>query len=473
MRINVNREKLNRWMGIIGVSCVSAILTVFVMRWTDKSEATGPLYPDYVYQATISDDLFSGRIQQEFTSAAPTNFTMAAAIATPGVVSIQARMGGSSLWDRSKLSQSTGSGVIISPDGYIITNHHVVENSDDIRVTLNDKKEYSAKMVGSDPSTDLALIKINSRDLPFLIFGNSDSLQIGEWVLAVGNPFRLESTVTAGIVSAKGRNINILNADYPIESFIQTDAVVNPGNSGGALVNSLGELVGINTAIITQSGKYEGYSFAVPSNLAQKVIYDLMEFGKVQRGLLGVSIANVTDELAKDLGLKSVSGVHVLRVSPGGSAAESGLIRNDVIQTVNGVNVKTVPELQEIVGRYRPGDKLSIDFFRNGSLLNTSITLKNPNITNLAEIGFELRDLTKEEKREIGKNGVLVVSIYKGSRIEKTNMDPGFVITKVNDATVETVEQVMEAIRKSDKRIVLEGTYKKFPGPYYYAFAVE
>jgi Do/DeqQ family serine protease len=389
------------------------------------------------------------------------------------VVSILAQVGTGNLWERQRFAQSTGSGVIISPDGFIVTNHHVIDKSSTIKVTLNNKKEFEARLIGSDPSTDLALLKIDSRDLPFLVFGNSDSLQIGEWVLAVGNPFRLESTVTAGIVSAKGRNINILDADYPIESFIQTDAVVNPGNSGGALVNSLGELVGINTAIITQSGKYEGYSFAVPSNLVQKVVYDLREYGRVQRGLLGVSIANVSSEQAKEFLLPAVNGVVLQRVSPGGAADLAGLKRNDVLVAVNGVATSTVPELQEIVGRYRPGDTLNVQYYRRGEVQNAKVILKNPFVTTLADIGFELRDFTLDELKSMNKKGVLVVSIYKGSRIERTNMDPGFVITKVNDKTVETVEQVIKEIRNSRKRVVLEGFYKRYPGEYYYAFSVD
>jgi len=464
---------MKRIMSLVLVAVLSSVFTTVLWHQFNKKEDLASMYPDYVYRATISDDLFSGRIQESFTSAFPTDFTVASSIATPAVVSIQSRMGGSGLWERHRFSQSTGSGVIISPDGYIITNHHVIDKSSSIRVVMNDKKEYEAKVVGTDPSTDLALLKVNSRDLPFVVFGNSDSLRIGEWVLAVGNPFRLESTVTAGIVSAKGRNINILEADYPIESFIQTDAVVNPGNSGGALVNTLGELVGINTAIITQSGKYEGYSFAVPSNLAQKVVYDLMEFGKVQRGLLGVSIDNVNDEIAKDLMLPTVSGVHILRVTPGGSAALGGLKKNDVIVSVNGTPIYTVPELQESVGRYRPGDLLDVAYYRKGKLNHTDVMLKNPLVSTLVDIGFELRDLTPEEKREIGKKGIIVVSIDKGSKVDRTNMDPGFIITRVNEIPVESVNQLSEVIRNAKGRVVLEGIYKKFQGEYYYSFNMD
>jgi serine protease Do len=260
---------MRNWLLIIAISVISSVLTFFLLNRFIKTSSVQTYMAESAYQATISEELFSGRMQQTFNSAAPTDFILASNVATPAVVSILAQVGSGSLWEKQRYAQSTGSGVLISPDGFVVTNHHVVDKSTSIKITTNDKKEYEARFVGSDPSTDLALLKIDARDMPYLLFGNSDSLQIGEWVVAVGNPFRLESTVTAGIVSAKGRNINILEADYPIESFIQTDAVVNPGNSGGALVNTLGELIGINTAIITQSGKYEGYSFAVPSNLSE------------------------------------------------------------------------------------------------------------------------------------------------------------------------------------------------------------
>ncbi|HNG89336.1 MAG TPA: trypsin-like peptidase domain-containing protein, partial [Saprospiraceae bacterium] len=243
--------------------------------------------------ANFVDKLFHARSNAAFHSSSPTDFIQAAEVSTPAVVNIKALIQSGNVWGSGALTGSSGSGVIMSPDGLIVTNHHVVERSTDIKVTLADKREYKATLVGSDPSTDIALLKIEEIRLPFVVFGNSDSVRVGEWVLAVGNPFNLESTVTAGIVSAKGRNINILSGNASIESFIQTDAAVNPGNSGGALINSAGELVGINTAIITESGSYEGYSFAVPSNLVQKVVRDLREFGDVKRAFLGIGIEDL------------------------------------------------------------------------------------------------------------------------------------------------------------------------------------
>jgi S1-C subfamily serine protease len=258
--------------------------------------------------------------------------------------------------------------VVISDEGYIITNLHVIEGGSKIEVTFSDKREYEARTIGVDPNTDLALLKVNARDLPTLSFGDSDDIRVGEWVLAIGNPFNLASTVTAGIVSAKARNINILRDAYAVESFIQTDAVVNPGNSGGALINSKGELIGINTAIISETGGYEGYSFAIPANLVRKVVSDLRTYGSVRRALLGVNIADVDSDLANSLGLPSVAGVLVRGVTSGSSAEEAGLKAWDVIVSINGQPTTTVPELQEQIARLRPGDVVSVEYYRDGEL---------------------------------------------------------------------------------------------------------
>ncbi|MCI4650930.1 trypsin-like peptidase domain-containing protein [Phaeodactylibacter sp.] len=261
---------------------------------------------------------------------------------------------------------SSGSGVIIATDGYIITNHHVVEDGATYEITMYDKRKLEAELIGSDPTTDLALLKVDTRGLKPVLYGDSDKVEVGQWVLAVGNPFNLSSTVTAGIVSAKARNINILRGSYSIESFIQTDAVVNPGNSGGALVNEKGELIGINTAIISESGGYEGYSFAIPANLVRKVVRDIREFGEVQRAILGVGIAEVTGEIAQQQALPGVAGVYINSVSQGSSAAEAGIREGDVIITINNVKTNSVPELQEQIALFRPGDKISLEFYRQG-----------------------------------------------------------------------------------------------------------
>ncbi len=261
---------------------------------------------------------------------------------------------------------SSGSGVIVSEDGYIVTNYHVIEGGQRFEIILPNKRTLNGKLIGHDPDTDLALLKVNADYLSPLPFGNSDIAQVGEWVLAVGNPFDLNSTITAGIISAKARNIDILNDYYSVESFIQTDAVVNPGNSGGALVNTKGELIGINTAIISESGGYEGYSFAIPSNLVKKVITDLRDFGKVRRAVLGIEIEDVTDQKANELKMPTIEGVFVKSVNLGSSAYEAGLRIGDAIVNVNGIKVSSVPELQEQVALLRPGDRISIEYYREG-----------------------------------------------------------------------------------------------------------
>ncbi len=437
------------------------------------------------YNGPSSYDLLSGVVQRHWLSSAPTDFIAAAKRVRPVVVNIKAITNEQS-WLTDQVTAATGSGVIISPNGLIVTNNHVIEHSDELHVTLNDRREFKAKVLGTDPTTDLALIKIDAEQLPFAVFGNSDSLQVGEWVLAVGNPFNLESTVTAGIVSAKGRNIDILESDYSIESFIQTDAAVNPGNSGGALVNTNGELVGINTAIITRSGRYEGYSFAIPANLAQKVVRDLRDFGRVRRGILGVRIGPVTNKLAQELDLPSVTGVYISGVTPKGAADKAGLKPKDVIIAVNGIKTATVPELQEIVGRYRPGDEIEITFIRNGLTQHTRVTLMDKDqplkslvsddrtIQSLAhKIGFELRKLTAEEVRRWGVRGVYVEAIRPGSIIYTTAMDPGYIITKVNDIPVQDVSTFLEVLASlKGEKVMLEGFYKKYPGEYYYTFRV-
>lgn len=291
----------------------------------------------------------------------PSDFVTTSRMVTDAVVNITA-------FSDNDFSRSNGSGVVYSGDGYIITNHHVVSQSNRLEITLPNKRKLEGRVIGTDPTTDIALVKVEAYNLQALRFGDSDKIEVGEWVLAVGNPFNLTSTVTAGIVSAKARNLNIIRGSYSIESFIQTDAVVNPGNSGGALVNDRGELIGINTAIISESGGYEGYSFAIPSNLVRKVIRDLREFGAVQRAVLGVGIREVDDELAAELGLPSVAGVYISGITSGGGADKAGLVAGDVIVGINDVRVSSVPELQEQIARYRPGDRITVQFYRRGRL---------------------------------------------------------------------------------------------------------
>ena len=469
----------------IVTSVVTALLTTLLCMWLLAPklgiDTTNSGAAKFV---AFNDMLLSGKMQRTFLSSAPTNFITAAEGSTPLVVNIRAM--DSELFS-SAGSGSTGSGVVVSPDGYIVTNNHVVEGASDIQVTMHDKQIYAdVKVIGTDPSTDLALIKITPKNtLPFITFGNSDSVRIGEWVLAVGNPFNLESTVTAGIVSAKARNINILEDKYSIESFIQTDAAVNPGNSGGALINTNGELIGINAAIMTQSGRYEGYSFAIPSNLVRKVVNDLREFGIVQRGFLGISISDLDSDRSDKLGVSAAAGVYVDKVFSSGGANEAGIKVGDIIVGINGMNIKSKPELLEQVGLYRPGNTVSIEYVRGNKRFKADIVLKNKNNTTslldtksdaiLSKVGFELRELSAEERRKVETSGVKVLSITQNSLISRTNMDPGFVITHINNNRVTTIDEVITELEKSNgkDKVVLQGVYLNYAGEYYYKFPMK
>ncbi|HMQ48270.1 MAG TPA: trypsin-like peptidase domain-containing protein [Saprospiraceae bacterium] len=344
---------INLSMALVSTAFAFFLFTQFygTKATLDVSNATARLASHEVNPINSSPRLWAGEVAVDFVS---TSKQVVDAVVNINTLSA------------SGYRVSSGSGVIISSDGYIITNHHVVEDGSTIEVTLYNKRRLEAEVIGSDPTTDLALIKINARNLKPITYGNSDNVEVGQWVLAVGNPFNLASTVTAGIVSAKARNINILRGAYSIESFIQTDAVVNPGNSGGALVNIDGELIGINTAIISESGGFEGYSFAIPSNLVRKVVRDIREFGQVKRAILGVGISDVTDELAIQLNLPSIAGVYITNVNRGSSAAEAGLRNGDVIISINEMPTGSVPELQEQVALFRPGDRISLEFYREG-----------------------------------------------------------------------------------------------------------
>lgn len=376
-----------------------------------------------------------------------------------------------------------GSGVILSEDGYIITNNHVIDNADDIEVTLNDKRTFSATLVGADPTSDIALLKIDEKGLPFISYGDSDNLKVGEWVLAVGNPFNLTSTVTAGIVSAKARSINIIanrNQTLGVESFIQTDAAVNPGNSGGALVNQHGELVGINTAIASRTGSFTGYSFAVPVTIAKKVVADLKEFGEVQRGLLGVSIievSNVPDELAEELGvtIDKIEGVFIGSVSPDGGAEEAGLKAGDIILSVNGERVNSVPELQERVSMHRPGQKVNLVVLRKGKQKPFEVTLRNiRGTTGIISsnkfdetLGATLQNVSSNDLRRLGvRYGIQVVKVGNGS-LRQSGVKEGYVITKVNDTTIKSVDDFKKSISSSEEGLFLTGIYPNGRVVYY------
>lgn len=371
--------------------------------------------------------------------------------------------------------QSTGSGVILSEDGYIVTNNHVIENAEKVEVTLDDKKTYQASIVGTDPSTDLALLKIAARGLPFSTFGNSDQVRVGEWVLAVGNPFNLNSTVTAGIVSAKARNIHILpDQKFPIESFIQTDAAVNPGNSGGALVNTRGELIGINAAIASNTGSYSGYSFAIPVNIVRKVVDDLIEFGNVQRGFIGVSIRDVDDNLAKEKKLSSLSGVYVAGLTEDGAAGLAGIREGDIIKAINGIAIKSSPELQEQVGRYRPGDRINVTVLRDDEEKTFPVVLRNKEGTtrvirneSASILGASLSSASESDLNKLGlKHGVKVKELQSG-KLKEAGLKEGFIITSIDNKPVKEPSDVTQYIDNRKGGILIEGYYSNGMKAYY------
>lgn len=370
-----------------------------------------------------------------------------------------------------EVRMGSGSGVIIQKEGYIVTNNHVVENATRIDVVMNNQKSYTAELIGTDPSTDLALLKINADEtLSAIPFGNSDNVQVGEWVLAVGNPFDLTSTVTAGIVSAKARNINILRRQdgLGIEAFIQTDAAVNPGNSGGALVNVNGELIGINTAIASTTGSFAGYSFAVPTEIVRKVVTDLKEYGIVQRGLLGVQIRDVTAELAKQEDLSVVRGIYIAGVTEKSGAIEAGLEKGDVIIEVDGVQVNTTAQLQERIARKRPGDKVEVVYLRNGKERNTKVELKNrlgttELVTNEAgklmkieTLGIEIQNISPEEATKIGMTGVKIATVNQG-KFKEAQVPQGFIITHIDKEKVDTSADVIRLLEGKTGGVLIEG----------------
>jgi serine protease Do len=384
-------------------------------------------------------------------------------------------------------SRSGGSGVIITSDGYIVTNNHVVSSADEIEVTLYDRRSYKVKVIGTDPSTDLALLKIDEKGLSILKLGDSDKVEVGDWVLAGGNPFNLSSTVTAGIISAKARNINILMDQQSIESFLQTDAALNPGNSGGALVNVQGELIGITSAIATPTGSYAGYSFAIPVNMVKKVIDDLLNYGVVQRGFLGITIRDMNSELAQRLGIKRTTGVYIDSVMKGSAAEDAGIRPNDIIISIDGNDVGTSPQLQEIVSEHRPGDVLNIKVQRKNDLKTMKVTLKNikgttdvvakesKDIDIMSVLGVELAELTRDEKKALNlTGGVKVVAINAGLIRQNTDVKKGFIIVKVNNERIATIDDFINAIENRKGGIMLEGFYLSNPQTlHYYAFGLE
>lgn len=476
-------------LGMIGSSLFGGIIVLLGLSFMSNNGG----YPSFnngpVGPVTTQFDNVDTQ-SREYIVPEGINFVQASHEAVPAVVHITnttKASGNSANWGRffrgdRRTRQSTGSGVLISHDGYIVTNYHVVEGADELEVRLDDNRRLEATLIGTDKDTDLALIKVNTQNMPHVAFGNSDDVQIGEWVLAIGNPFDLNNTVTAGIVSAKARNINLISGvqnQYGIESFIQTDAVVNSGNSGGALVNLKGELVGINTAIATNTGTFSGYSFAVPSILVKKVMDDLLEFGAVQRGLLGIQIRD-----AEGLGTSELSGVWVRSITPGGAAEGAGLKVNDVIVGIDDDEVKTTSRLQELVARKRPGDPVLVKFKRDGSLLQSTLTLKKRDqmiaavdrfeeslegeIPLTYEIeGAQFKNLSKRIQNALKMEGGVQVDELGRGAWRKSGVKEGFIITKIGEDDVLDITDLESILQTKDDDFYVLGKYPDGKKHYY------
>ena len=430
-------------------------------------------------QATEISDPFPQKESSPISPEGTPNLVNAAKLVTAGVVHVKTlyrntsdanSLLGELYGQESTPNVGSGSGVIISPDGYIATNNHVIENASGIQVVLHDRRVFTAKLIGRDPTTDVALLKVDAKDLPYVALGNSDNAQIGEWVLAVGYPYSLNTTVTAGIISAKGRSLGIIGRSLSrasaeqsaaaIESFIQTDAAINPGNSGGALVNMNGELIGINTAIASLTGSYAGYGFAVPVNLAKKILDDLKEFGKVQRGILGVSFPSsaVEDQFLQQQGIDpgTVRGVFITGILKGGAADQAGLKEGDIIQRIDSVDITHAAEFSERIGRHRPGDKINIQYSRKGSVNNVEVTLKGEDESlaatesideNHRKLGAKFSPITQAIRERYGlKAGVVVTGIQRGGIFDMIGVPPGTVIVYINGKAVRTPADIDKAL---------------------------
>ncbi len=498
--------KFKQVLSVILISAATTLTVLFAYnKYTQKpltiQETIGKVPANYVGLFDSNNNI----------PGQPVDFQQAAQVATPSVVHITTVIGknqasnnlprrknpfadifGDDFFEyfegpqgRSIPSRASGSGVIISEDGFIVTNNHVIDEADEIKVTLNNKKSFVAKLVGTDPSSDLALLKIETKGLPFVLYGNSDNVKVGQWVLAVGYPLNLETTVTAGIISAKARSLglNARKSNTPIESFIQTDAAVNQGNSGGALINTNGELVGIVSAIASPTGAYAGYSYAIPVNIVKKIINDLLQFGTVQRAYLGITyLPDSAPESEKEkVDYKEGVGVLVREVSKDGAMAGSGIQAGDYITKVNGIKVGSGSEMVEQIAGYKPGDKISVGYLRSGKEFNTQVTLKNRSgsydvvkVSALEVFGADFATLDPKKAKEFSvKGGVVVQKIKSGAIDDQTKMRDGFIITRVNDQDITSTEQLNSVISKGQKRILLEGFYPGYEGAYQYPIELQ
>lgn len=370
-----------------------------------------------------------------------------------------------------------GSGVIIRSDGFVVTNNHVIDGADEIEVTLENNRSFPAKIVGSDPATDIALLKIEAENLPFLSFGNSDALRLGQWVLAIGNPYNLRSTVTAGIVSAKARSMPSARGDFKIEAFIQTDAAVNSGNSGGALINIAGELVGINTAIASRDGTFAGYSFAVPTTIVKKIVEDIMDFGVVKRALLGVTMQDIDADLAKEKNIENLKGVYIVNVVKDSPAYKNGIKPGDILIAINGIEVNSSPSVQEQINRYRPKDKILVQIMRVGKQKEISVVLESAGAEIAMSIGekegvlelfgAQLKEASKENLSKLKLNsGVEVIDVQDG-KFKESGIKIGFIITHINQIPIKNNQELQSIIQKSRRSLLIEGVYPNGKVVYY------
>lgn len=512
----------NNWKILLVIALLSSAITLLSYNLLGLNQR------DVIFNEAAAGPTVKGRLAAlGDPAAAPGDFSYAAELATPAVVHIRTTMTrtvrqqqipdifrdffgdefgrGQQGPSRRQQGQASGSGVIISKDGYIVTNNHVVQDADEVEVVMTDKRSFKAKVIGTDPLTDLAVVKIDAKDLPVITLGDSDALKLGEWVLAVGYPLDLESTVTAGIVSAKSRKIGILDqsfaqrqqgqseserakADTPVEAFIQTDAAINPGNSGGALVNLQGELVGINSAIASATGYYSGYGFAVPVSLVKKVTADLLKFGNVQRGYLGVLPRELDSKVAAEVGAKIGRGIYIESVVDNGAAKVAGLQKGDVIVKMEGQDIDSDAEMREIIGRHRPGDVISVTVNRNGTNRDFKVELRNRNGGNeiikrsevtaatasLNSLGADFSDLTAAEQKQLGITGGVRVNKLRDGKLSETDIEEGFIIVKANGKNVRSVkdlETVMAGVKEGEG-LMLIGMYPNSSRMYYYAVPV-
>ncbi|HEY8400848.1 MAG TPA: trypsin-like peptidase domain-containing protein [Cytophagaceae bacterium] len=471
---------IKNYSKMILVGIISGVLGSFIFHFF-----SGEKERVYITTETVPVKNFAS-LNNTSASQLNEDFAAASSLCTPSVVYITTTMGNqyqNSWFDwyfgGGQNSTSSGSGVIFSTDGYIVTNKHVIEKAEKIQV-IHEKKTYQAKIVGTDPSTDLALLKIDAENLPAIKIGTSKNLNVGEWVLAVGNPFNLTSTVTAGIVSAKARNINIVEAQFPIESFIQTDAAINPGNSGGALVNIRGELVGINTAILSKTGSYTGYGFAVPVDIVNKVVKDIIKYGEVQKAFFGAEVSDLNTALAEQYKLNSLDGVIINYLQKEGAAEKIGLKKGDIILKLNDVKIDSKSGFDEYISYFNPGDKIKVTYKSDNKVKEGTLILTNREGTteilkretfSSDRLGAEFITVSKVEKDKLGiSNGVRIVNIKTGL-IRRLGISDGFIVTSINKVPINTPEELIDILEKVRGKVVIEGiTSNGVRGYYSYFF---